>query len=89
VSPLTRITGRDQMNCEPFEIAAAHRMEANRQHLHQIDPDAVRILTTNIVDAHQSWTVNAAFTAENSAYAAAKHEQDRMDLYRRLFEGTQ
>lgn len=80
---------RDRMNCEPFELADAERMEANRQELHRIDPDAVRILTTNIIDAHRSWAVNARFSEENRAYAAAKHAAGRMDLYHRLFAGAQ
>lgn len=76
---------RDGMHCEPFEIADAERMEANRQHLIATDPDAKRILTTNIEDAHTSWKINARFTAEQLAYSEVKHRQGEGHLYQRLF----
>jgi hypothetical protein len=86
---LNRLTNRDQMHCEPFELAAAERMEATRQHLIHTDPDAAQILATNIVTAHQSWKVNAIFSREIREYAVAKHAAGRMDLYHQLFADAQ
>ena len=60
---LTRLTDRrDRMHPEPAD--APELLEANRQYLIRIDPDAARILTTNAIDAHHSWKVNDAFTDE-------------------------
>lgn len=75
----------DRMNSEPFELEAARRSEAARQRLIKTDPDAARILTTNIIDAQTSWKTNAVFTRELQAYAAAKHNADQMHLYDSLF----
>jgi hypothetical protein len=75
----------DRMNSEPFELEAARRMEAVRQCLIKTDPDAARILATNIIDAHMSWKTNAAFTKEVQAYAVAKHAAGQMHLYDSLF----
>ena len=75
----------DRMAYDPVDAEAAHRMETARQRLIKTDPDAARILTTNIIDAHKSWKANAVFTKEVEAYAVAKHNADQMHLYDSLF----
>lgn len=79
---------RDRMHPTPEETANATRMEANRRHLRQIDPDAARILATDCEAGQLSWKVNKRLTAEMDAYATAKHKQGRMDLYSALFAGV-
>ncbi|MGW2371696.1 hypothetical protein [Kitasatospora sp. NPDC001683] len=82
---LDRITRRDRMQCEPFELDDARRMEANRQDLINKDPDAAAILATNIEDAHRSWETNRRFTAEVQHYSSVKHQKGEGHLFQQLF----
>jgi hypothetical protein len=76
------------MAYDPVDAEAARQMETVRQHLIRIDPDAARILTTDIEDAQKSWKTNAVFTKELQAYAVAKNAAGQMHLYDRLFIDT-
>ncbi|MFD0405581.1 hypothetical protein [Kitasatospora sp. NPDC127116] len=78
-----RFIGR--MHLEPFEVDDARRMEANRQYLIQQDPDAARILVTNVEDGHRTWKRNAQLTREIEQYSSVKHRQGEGHLFQRLF----
>lgn len=71
------------------EIVHHERLEANRQHLIAIDPDAARILTINFTQVLDKPENSRAIADIAAAYCEAKHAAGRMDLYYRLFAGTE
>jgi phosphomannomutase len=76
--------GRDRS----AEIASHQRMETNRQHLIQADPDAARILTVDFTTVLGNDANSRALAGILADYAQAKRQQGRTDLYYQLFEGT-
>lgn len=65
-------------------LANAHQMEANRLHLHTIDPDAARTLTASF-DTGQHWKTSPELLQQMATYSRIKFEQGQSELYRAMF----
>lgn len=83
IYPFTRRARED----DRIEREDAALCDANLARIRRIDPDADRIFAVGFTDAYRSPALQDRLTEQVKAYAVAKSDQGRMDLYHALFAG--